>query len=184
MEPEEGLIPRTTTPGRAHSVLVVDDNETTRFLMERMLDIDYGTHAAGTVEEAIAAASNLQYDAVLMDINLGAKASGEDVMQRIRQLDGYVDIPIVAFTAYALPGDRERFLNSGFDGYLSKPFTKQQLLSLLNELIDGKLVSDQIDSADRGMQMIISGRGARSTDRPAIDEHDAGEPSASPESIA
>lgn len=182
-EPEEGSVPRMMVPGRGNSVLVVDDNETTRFLMERMLDIDYGTYAAGTVEEAIAAASNLQYDAVLMDINLGAKASGEDVMHRIRQLAGYQDVPIVAFTAYALPGDRERFLNSGFDGYLSKPFTKPQLLSLLSELIDEETGLDPLETENQGMQMIIKGRGLRSTDRPAIDEHDQGEHSTSPGSI-
>jgi CheY-like chemotaxis protein len=42
----------------------------------------------------------------------------------------------VAFTAYALPGDRERFLHEGFSGYLPKPFTKAQLLRALTDVLD------------------------------------------------
>jgi len=86
---------------------------------------------------AAAPAADTRYDAVLLDINLGAGVSGEDVMGRIRTLPGYAGVPLVAFTAYALPGDRERFLNAGFSGYLPKPFTKAQLLELLSEVLDG-----------------------------------------------
>ncbi len=156
--------------GSRHHVLVVDDNETTRFLMERMLEAEYETHAAATENDAILEAMSTQYDAVLMDINLGAKTSGEDVMHRLRDLRGYMDVPIVAFTAYALPGDRERFLNAGFDGYLSKPFTKQQLLSLLSELIGGEAIQPGRATSESGMHMLISGSGMKSVDRPPLSD--------------
>ena len=72
-----------------------------------------------------------------MDINLGEDETGVDVMLKIRELPGYKNIPIVAVTAYALPGDRERFLQAGFDGYIGKPFTKQQLFRMMDQVLAG-----------------------------------------------
>ena len=142
--------PRTDRPAAAHPeapapaqpatdapstrVLVVDDNPQTRQLLLRMLRDGFAAEAVGTAEEVLAAAARTAYDVVLLDINLGGKTSGEDVMRRLRLLPGYALTPLIAFTAYALPGDRERFLNAGFDGYLAKPFTRQELLALLAEV--------------------------------------------------
>ena len=184
--PEQHEILSKSEQSKGRSVLVVDDNETTRFLMERMLEAEYETHAAGTAEDAVAAASDVRYDAVLMDINLGAEVSGEDVMHRFRHLEGYAQVPIVAFTAYALPGDHERFLSAGFDGYLSKPFTKQQVLALLGELIEGESNTHERPAAEDGMHMIIPG--PRSKTRkpagPALEEGATDEHSTPPESVA
>jgi CheY-like chemotaxis protein len=116
-------------------ILVVDDNQQTRFLLERMLHAHYLVDTAGTADEAFHLTEEHVYDAILLDINLGAKTSGEDVMLRLRERERYAQTPIVAFTAYALPGDRERFLHQGFDGYLSKPFTRKQLTTLLEEML-------------------------------------------------
>lgn len=165
-------------------VLVVDDNETTRFLMDRMIEAEYDTYSARSEEDALAAAGDVHFDAVLMDINLGAAASGEDVMHRLRGLEGYAEVPIVAFTAYALPGDRERFLSAGFDGYLSKPFTKPQLLALLAELIEGTSKRRGRPFAKEGMHMIISGPGAREAGRPLSEERASDERSNPPEGVA
>ena len=119
-----------------------------------------------------------------MDINLGAKVSGEDVMQRLRDLEGYAQVPIVAFTAYALPGDHERFLSAGFDAYLSKPFTKQQVLALLGELIEGESNRHERPPAEGGMHMIIPGPGAKPSDQPATEERATDEHSTPPEPVA
>ena len=72
---------------------------------------------------------------MLLDINLGTPINGEHVMRRLRLLDAYERVPIIAFTAYGLPGDRDRFLNAGFDGYLAKPFTRDQLLTTLRHAL-------------------------------------------------
>lgn len=138
-------------------VLVVDDNQNTRLLLSKMLKGMYKADAASNPEAAVAMVEEHHYDAILMDINLGAKISGEDVMGIVRQFSGYEQVPIVAFTAYALPGDRERFLNIGFDGYLSKPFTKAELLALLDDLIsvNGDGASQ---SRDHDLHMIVQPR--------------------------
>jgi CheY-like chemotaxis protein len=67
----------------------------------------------------------------VLDINLGGKETGADVLRIARTLEGYADVYAIALTAYALPGDRERLLESGFDEYISKPFTRQSLMDAL-----------------------------------------------------
>ncbi|MEL6769508.1 MAG: PAS domain S-box protein [Bacteroidota bacterium] len=130
---------------KRHRVLVVDDNQQTRFLMERMLHAHFDTDTAASAEETYQLTQAESYDAVLLDINLGAKASGEEVMQRLREDPHYATVPIVAFTAYALPGDRERFIHQGFDGYLSKPFTRKQLTALMHEMLPDAAASPDPD---------------------------------------
>jgi CheY-like chemotaxis protein len=83
-------------------------------------------------------ARDTTYDAILMDIHLSDEASGVDVMEHLRSMPEYRHTPIIALTAFALPGDRERFLSAGFSGYLGKPFTKPQLEAALAEALGGE----------------------------------------------
>jgi CheY-like chemotaxis protein len=55
------------------------------------------------------------------------------LLRQLRALPGYENAPAVALTAYALPSDRDQFLDAGFDYHLSKPFTKEQLLDVLGQ---------------------------------------------------
>lgn len=112
-------------------VLVVDDNESARLLLDRMLRDAFDADIVGSAAEALQQAKAGSYGLVLMDIHLSDESSGVDLMEQFRRLPAYRHTPIVAFTAFALPGDRERFLSAGFDGYLGKPFTKQQLFAAL-----------------------------------------------------
>src|SRR5690606_2105835 len=109
-------------------VLVVEDNADTRTLVNHLLRKSYDVVCVSSADEALARASEEQYDVLLVDINLGKGRSGEDVLHDIKNLPGYDATPIVAVTAYAMPGDRERFFAEGFDDYVSKPFSKQRLL--------------------------------------------------------
>ena len=119
-------------------VLVVDDNFSARLLLERMLRDTCETDTASSASEALRLAAQTEYDLVLLDIHLSDESSGVEVMQKLRKQSVYREVPIVAFTAFALPGDRERFLNMGFSGYLGKPFTKQQLFEVLAEALGEK----------------------------------------------
>ena len=74
------------------------------------------------------------YDAVLLDINLGGARDGVDVLGELRMVPGYERVPAVAVTAYSMPGDKERFMEAGFDAYLGKPFTPEQLQEVLVQL--------------------------------------------------
>ncbi|MFW5955458.1 MAG: response regulator, partial [Rhodothermales bacterium] len=71
---------------------------------------------------------------VIIDINLGEHRTGVDVLQHVRATRGD-EVPVLALTAYALPGDREQYLAVGFDAYLSKPFSSEQLRKYISDLL-------------------------------------------------
>ena len=112
-------------------VLVVEDNSDTRMLLERILRKQYQVRATGDARGALLAMNEVRFDALVLDINLGGKETGSDVLRIARALPGYGEVFAIALTAYALPGDRERLLSSGFDDYISKPFTRHALLEAL-----------------------------------------------------
>ncbi len=109
-------------------VLVVDDNEHALVVAERVLDAHYDVVTAASGEEALALARAERPALVLLDIHLGDAASGEDVIADLRADPDLASIPVVAVTAYGLPGDRARLLGLGFDGYVTKPYTRERLL--------------------------------------------------------
>lgn len=63
--------------------------------------------------------------------------TGEDLVKELRQTETYRRVPIIALTAYALPGDRERFLSIGFDRHLSKPFDPRALVTMIRDVTHG-----------------------------------------------
>jgi two-component system, cell cycle response regulator DivK len=73
-----------------------------------------------------------------MDINLGKGKSGVDVTKEIRNMPGNEDVPIIAETAFAMRGDREEFLAAGCNYYLAKPFTREEILRIMDKIKKGK----------------------------------------------
>ena len=108
-------------------VLIVEDNPNAAFLMQQVLGDFCSVTLTTTADAALDLAQQVQFQVVLMDINLGPGGSGLHVLERLRAMPGYHDVPVIAITAYALPGDRKRFLELGFSEYLSKPFTAPML---------------------------------------------------------
>jgi len=116
-------------------ILVVEDTPEIEMLVEYMLSDAYDVMTTPHEEGAMALARQRRFDLVLMDINLGGARTGVDVMDAMRELPAYRHVPIVAMTAYALLEDRARFLEAGFDGYLSKPFTAHQAIDTIRQLL-------------------------------------------------
>lgn len=116
-------------------ILLVEDNPSNRNLMKRMLGENFMTTEAENGLIGLSYAVKRIFDVVLMDINLGAGIDGVETMNKLRKIPGYIRVPIIAVTAYVMPGDRERFLNIGFDGYLPKPFSSGYLISMVNEFL-------------------------------------------------
>ena len=114
-------------------VLVVEDNEKNMKLFRDVLQATgYRTIEAATGEDAIELARAHEPELVLMDVQL----PGIDGVEALAQLRGdarTASIPVVALTAQAMRGDRERFLAAGFDGYLSKPIDVDELLRAVQE---------------------------------------------------
>lgn len=116
-------------------VLAVEDNADTLTLLRYMLSKQYHPVLASHVEKALALAEEHQVDLFLLDINLGEEYTGISLLKRLREYPRYRVTPILALTAYAMPGDRERFIEMGFDGYVSKPFTRQTLLDAIEDAL-------------------------------------------------
>lgn len=113
--------------------LLVEDDEFTVFTIKRILKDVCIFDLTNNGNEAVKLASENRYDIILMDIGLKGM-DGLEATKKIRQYPGYEKTPIVALTAYAMEGDKERFLMSGCSHYLSKPFTNITLVNLVNDL--------------------------------------------------
>jgi CheY-like chemotaxis protein len=117
--------PASLETGRPR-VLVADDDEASRFVAENALNAWYDVTTADSAKAALAIADG-SFDLFVQDIYMGPEGSGEDVVRELRRRPETMHTPIIAVTAYGLPGDRSRLLAVGFDGYLRKPYTQAQM---------------------------------------------------------
>ena len=118
-------------------ILVVEDNEKNMKLFRDVLTATgYQTLEATTGASAVALATEHAPDLVLMDIQL-PDIDGIEALARLRADQRTASIPIVALTAQAMHGDRERFLAAGFDGYVSKPVDIVELVGAVKRHCDG-----------------------------------------------
>ncbi len=119
---------------KADKVLLVEDNPINRLMASKMMRgmvRDLAMVANG--REALEALEREAFDLVLMDIQMPVM-SGIEAIEAIRaQPSAYQQVPVIALTANALITDRDRFLSAGFSDYLSKPFRKADLRSMLKK---------------------------------------------------
>ena len=114
-------------------ILVVEDNEKNMKLFRDVLEASgYRLLEATTGEQAMELAAEQQPNLVLMDIQL-PDLDGVDALGRLRADARTASIPVVALTAQAMHGDRERFLDAGFDAYISKPVDIVEFVKTVKE---------------------------------------------------
>lgn len=116
-------------------ILAVEDNSETQLLLEHLLKSSFDVQVVEGVDEALEVVDENRFDALLLDINLSEERTGTDLLHLLREQDHMSGVPAIALTAYAMPGDREDFLESGFNQYVSKPFTRSDLTSALDEIL-------------------------------------------------
>ena len=120
-------------------ILVVEDNEKNMKLFRDVLAATgFRTLEATTGGEAVDMASEHTPDLVLMDIQL-PDLDGVQALRRLRANERTATIPVLALTAQAMRGDRERFLAEGFDGYVSKPVNVRELIGIVRQHCEGGL---------------------------------------------
>jgi PAS domain S-box-containing protein len=134
--PEPGAGPGTRPEGfPALKVLLAEDDRISRMSLKMQLEQDGHTvRVADNGQEALAALAEDSFDLVLMDVQMPVM-NGVQATERIRRAeagDRNRDIPIVALTAYAMPGDAERFLAAGMDDYVAKPVDLEELRRALS----------------------------------------------------
>lgn len=106
---------------------VVEDNPDNRLLLQALLADRYAVDEYEDGPTALAGCAARPPRVILLDISLPGMDGGE-VLRRLRADAGLRSIPVVALTAHAMSGDRERFLAMGFDGYVAKPIIDESLL--------------------------------------------------------
>ena len=119
-------------------ILIVEDNEDSRELVVKVLrNKGYEMVQAADGEEALEKAVAEKPDLILLDISL-PKLNGYEVAKKLKAMEEFQEIPIVALTAHAMKGDRENVIVSGFEGYISKPVNVRELPDQVRAYIRGK----------------------------------------------
>ena len=98
--------------------------------MKGLKDIKY----AVSFEEALPLLESENFDFIVMDINLQGEYNGLDALKIIHKMPDYQDVPIIAVTAYVLPGDKEKFIATGFDDFISKPIFREKMVESLKKI--------------------------------------------------
>ena len=115
-------------------ILIVEDVEFNRDLLVQLLEEQYEIITAADGLSCIELAERTQPDLILMDISLPVM-DGLKATQKIKAIESLRHIPVIAVTAHAMRGDRERILESGCDDYLSKPIDEDVLFAKLHRLL-------------------------------------------------
>jgi CheY-like chemotaxis protein len=119
-----------------YKILLVEDNEMNRDMLSRRLERrEFEVVIAVDGQEGVRMASDESPDLILMDMSLPV-LDGWEATRRIRQDDGLRGIPIIALTAHAMSGDREKALEAGCDDYDTKPVDFKRLMGKIQHLLD------------------------------------------------
>ena len=108
----------------------VDSQILFKVQMKELQDIKF----AVSFEEALPLLSMNKFDFIVMDINLQGEYNGLDALKMIHQMPEFQHIPVIAVTAYVLPGDKEKFIAAGFNEFISKPIFREKMIDALEKI--------------------------------------------------
>ncbi len=146
-----------------HRILIIEDNETNLELMIFLLqEFGYDPLTARDGESGLAAIKRDKPDVVFCDIQL-PKLDGLEVARRVKADDELRSIPMIALTALAMVGDKEKGLLAGFDGYISKPICPQSFIHEMEKILqvpaspmhDGITISKEVPPAKKGTILVV-----------------------------
>ena len=127
-------------------ILLAEDNPVNQVVATRLLEKrGHTVVAVGNGREALDALDNDPFDLALLDLQMpemdGLQAVG--LIRQREEAEGRARLPIIALTAHAMRGDRERCLTAGMDGYITKPINKTELLATIDSVLQIALPGDQ-----------------------------------------
>lgn len=118
-------------------ILVIEDNEQSRYLVSFILQKnEYRVITARDGLEGMNKAKSEKPDLILVDIRLPVM-DGYEVTRQLRVLPEFKDVPIIALTAYAMKGDKEKALEAGCDAYITKPIIPEEFIEVVNSYLKG-----------------------------------------------
>jgi two-component system, sensor histidine kinase and response regulator len=140
------------TPQR---ILLVEDNEINRRVAKTLLErAGHTITVAENGKAALAALDHMTPDLIFMDVQM-PEMDGLEATASIRTNPAWAHIPIIAMTAHAMEGDRERFLAAGMDDYVTKPIRPDRLLAAIERQMERRPVSSQTDAgADEALPIL------------------------------
>lgn len=118
-------------------ILLVEDDEFCAFTVLRLMKNEYELVHKSSGYAGIEEAKISKFDLLLLDIGL-KDLHGIEVLKEIKSLPQYKDIPSIAVTAYAMHGDKEKFLAGGFSYYIAKPYLIHEFKELIYKALDDK----------------------------------------------
>ena len=128
---------RTTLNLKGDRILLVDDNELNIKVATKLLE-RYNADNITAVDSGFACLDKInakeEYDVILLD-DMMPKMSGVETLHKLKEIPGF-NTPVVALTANAITGMREKYINDGFTDYLAKPIEKEQMIQVLNEVLE------------------------------------------------
>ncbi len=142
-------------PVRGLKLLLAEDNAVNQKLVVRLLEKrGHQVTIAGNGREALAALERDRYDLVLMDVQM-PELSGFEATAEIRRRERGTGqhVPIVAMTAHAMKGDRERCLEAGMDGYVAKPIQARELFEVVERAVPTERVATTTTAAPNGLDL-------------------------------
>ena len=108
-------------------IAVVEDNMDNRLLVQAILEDQYEISEYENGKEVVDGLADNIPDLVLLDISLPGM-DGVEVLEWVRSQERLKDLPVIALTAHAMSGDREKYLEMGFDEYVTKPIVDEEVL--------------------------------------------------------
>ena len=116
------------------SCLYIEDQVDSQILFKVQMKDLKEVKFAVSFEEALPLLDTIHFDFIVLDINLQGEYNGLDALKIIHRMQGYETIPIIAVTAYVLPGDREKFIAAGFNDFISKPIFREKMVESLEKI--------------------------------------------------
>jgi two-component system, cell cycle response regulator DivK len=124
-------------------ILIVEDNPLNRLLIHDLLELrGHEILEASTVDEARQVLDEARPDLLVLDVQIPG-GGAEAIIRDVRTRSELAELPIVAVTSLAMPGDRERLLGSGFHGYLSKPIDTRTFGAVVESFLKGAKTEDR-----------------------------------------
>jgi PAS domain S-box-containing protein len=116
------------------SCLYIEDQVDSQILFKVQMKELRSIKFAVSFEEALPFLDEGDFDFIVMDINLQGEYNGLDALKIIHKMPEYEHIPIIAVTAYVLPGDKEKFIATGFNDFISKPIFREKMIDSLEKI--------------------------------------------------
>jgi CheY-like chemotaxis protein len=116
-------------------ILIVDDDDDNLSVLQQFMDfLGASCHSAREGIQAMEMLDKMPINLILLDLSM-PKMDGWQMIKQVRETESKAKLPVIAVTAHAMEGDKERALAAGFDGYISKPFLFAAMLTEIKRVV-------------------------------------------------